>query len=213
MKVSTLVFSLFLSTGVFSKDVSVSVVSNENIAIPNVVVTLKPKITKQYNDPSDLAIMDQVDTQFLPHILIVQKNSKVVFPNSDSIKHHVYSFSSAKTFELQLYKDLQAEPLLFSNPGVVELGCNIHDWMLGYIFVADTPYFAKTNSQGKVSLDVPDGEYSVQVWSPRFQEESDVLSIDMTTQVQDSIEVKLVNSLLPDLSEFEEGNDDFSDYE
>jgi hypothetical protein len=95
----------------------------------------------------------------------------VDFPNSDSIKHHVYSFSKAKTFELQLYKELNAEPLLFSTQGSVELGCNIHDWMLGYIFVVDTPYVGKTDMQGNLTLELPDGEYQLDVWHPRIQEE------------------------------------------
>ncbi|MEP0356733.1 methylamine utilization protein [Paraglaciecola sp.] len=213
MKFYYIVFSVLLSGSVFSAETSISVVSNNNEAISNVVVTLTSKEIKTYEAPKVLAVMDQVDTQFLPHVLIVQQDSKVIFPNSDSIKHHVYSFSSAKTFELQLYKDLEAEPLLFSNPGIVELGCNIHDWMLGYIFVADTPYFAKTGIQGKVNLDVPEGDYLVRVWNPRFQEEEDVLSFQLSIPSQNSLTVKLVNSLLPDLSDYEEGNDEFSEYE
>lgn len=204
---------MLLSSSVFSKETSITVVSNDNVGIANVVVTLSPKVAQKYSVPKVLAIMDQVDTQFLPHILIVQQDTKVIFPNSDSIKHHVYSFSTAKTFELQLYKDLRAEPLLFSNTGIVELGCNIHDWMLGYIFVADTPYFAKTDLDGKVQLDVPEGEYTVKIWHPRFQEETEIVVIDMTIPNEGSSLVKLSSSLLPDLSNYEQSADDFSDYE
>ncbi|MEP0177166.1 MAG: methylamine utilization protein [Paraglaciecola sp.] len=202
-----------MSSSVFSKETSIIVLSKDDIAVANVVVTLTPKVEKEYTAPEELAIMDQVDTQFLPHILIVQQDSRVIFPNSDSIKHHVYSFSTAKTFELQLYKDLRAEPLLFSNTGIVELGCNIHDWMLGYIFVADTPYFAKTDLHGKVILDVPEGEYVLKVWNPRFQEKEEVLTLNMTVPKEGSMIVKLNNDLLPDLSDYEQSADEFSDYE
>ncbi|MEO9945915.1 methylamine utilization protein [Paraglaciecola sp.] len=202
-----------MSSSVFSKETSIIVLSKDDIAVANVVVALTPKVKKEYTAPEELAIMDQVDTQFLPHILIVQQDSRVIFPNSDSIKHHVYSFSTAKTFELQLYKDLRAEPLLFSNTGIVELGCNIHDWMLGYIFVADTPYFAKTDLHGKVILDVPEGEYVLKVWNPRFQEKEEVLALNMTVPKEGSMIVKLNNDLLPDLSDYEQSADEFSDYE
>ncbi|WP_289027838.1 methylamine utilization protein [uncultured Paraglaciecola sp.] len=202
-----------MSSSVFSKETSIIVLSKDDMAVANVVVALTPKVEKEYTAPEELAIMDQVDTQFLPHILIVQQDARVIFPNSDSIKHHVYSFSTAKTFELQLYKDLRAEPLLFSNTGIVELGCNIHDWMLGYIFVADTPYFAKTDAHGKVILDVPEGEYVVKVWNPRFQEKDEVLALNMTVPTEGSMVVKLNNDLLPDLSDYEQSADEFSDYE
>jgi plastocyanin len=170
------------------------------------------------NDQSDgitntISIMDQVNTQFLPHILAIQKGSQVRFPNSDSIKHHVYSFSSTKTFELQLYKELESDPLLFSKPGVVAVGCNIHDWMLGYIFVVDTPYFNKTNIDGNVSLEMPDGEYQLNVWHPRIQDELSTLSRMVTMWNKSEINIILASPLSPDLIKYEDTTDEFSDYE
>ncbi len=73
------------------------------------------------------------------------------------MSHHVYSFSEAKTFELALYKGNAHPPLVFDRPGVVVLGCNIHDSMLGYILVVDTPHFASTDAAGALSLDEPAG--------------------------------------------------------
>lgn len=135
------------------------------------------------------------------------------FPNSDSIKHHVYSFSKAKTFELQLYKELNAEPLLFSTQGSVELGCNIHDWMLRYIFVVDTPYFGKTDMQGNLTLELPDGEYQLDVWHPRIQEEVTSLSRQLTLSEESEINVTFKSPLLPDANQYEDMSDEFSDYE
>jgi plastocyanin len=196
-----------------SKQISVSVLTEQNVPVSNVVVYLTPKNPKQSNISNKIKIMDQVNTQFLPHILAIQKDTQVRFPNSDSIKHHVYSFSQAKTFELQLYKELQADPLLFSNLGVVELGCNIHDWMLGYIFVVDTPYFGKTDIQGKVVLELPDGEYQLDVWHPRVQDKFSALSKQVTLPAESEMKIILRATLLPDVNQYEEISGEFSDYE
>lgn len=87
------------------------------------------------------ADMDQRGQRFAPHVLAVHTGTQVRFPNSDNIRHQVYSFSAAKRFELRLYEGTPTDPLLFDKPGVVVLGCNIHDWMLGYIYVTDDPRF------------------------------------------------------------------------
>lgn len=115
------------------------------------------------------AVMDQVGREFSPHVLPVLAGTSVRFPNSDDTRHHVYSFSAAKTFELQLYHGETARPVTFAEPGVVTLGCNIHDWMLGYIIVLDTPAFARTgdNGDGRIT-DLPAGEYRAEVWHPRL---------------------------------------------
>jgi len=113
------------------------------------------------------AVMDQVDKEFVPRVLPVRTGTKVSFPNSDNILHHVYSFSKAKPFELPLYKGAPANPVVFDNPGVVVLGCNIHDWMKGYIVVLETPWFGKTGDKGKTLIkDVPPGRYKIFLWHP-----------------------------------------------
>ena len=116
------------------------------------------------------AVMDQQEHRFVPHILVVQKGTSVEFPNHDDVSHHVYSFSAAKTFELPLYKGQVYSPVAFDEAGVVVLGCNIHDTMLGYIRIVDTPYFALTNDEGVARIDdVPTGDYSLEVWTPRVR--------------------------------------------
>ncbi len=104
-------------------------------------------------------------------MLVVQTGSRVRFPNDDDVNHHVYSFSSPKSFELQLYKGSPHAPLDFGRPGLVVLGCNIHDDMLGYILVVDTPWFAKTGADGVARVeDLPDAEpLSVRAWTPRLK--------------------------------------------
>lgn len=113
------------------------------------------------------AQMDQQNSQFVPGLLVVPVGSQVEFPNSDNTYHHVYSFSPAKRFELPLYSGQAAPPVHFDTAGVVTLGCNIHDWMVGYVVVLDTPYSATTGDDGRVQLQAPPGQYVLQVWHPR----------------------------------------------
>jgi plastocyanin len=103
--------------------------------------------------PSDqLYEMDQIDKEYVPHVLPILVGSRVRFPNKDDIHHDLYSFSPAKTFEIPLYKGEPAQPITFDKPGVVQLGCNIHDWMSGIILVLPNPYFDKTAVNGKAIL-------------------------------------------------------------
>lgn len=195
------------------KPITISVVTSQNTHVANVVVYLTPKTPMQNNTSNEIMLMDQVNTQFSPHILTIQKDTQVHFPNSDSVKHHVYSFSPAKTFELRLYKALNADPLLFAKSGAVELGCNIHDWMLGYVFVVDTPYFGKTDITGNLTLDLPDGEYQLDVWHPRIQDEFSSLSTQVVLPGVTEIQIILASALLPDVGQYEEAFGEFSDYE
>lgn len=112
------------------------------------------------------AVVDQRNREFLPHVLAIRAGTAVQFPNSDRIQHHVYSFSPGNRFEIKLYKGTPAQPIRFDRPGVVVLGCNIHDWMLAYVYVADTPHYTQTDIQGRWSLEVPAGEYRLAVWHP-----------------------------------------------
>lgn len=115
------------------------------------------------------AVMDQVQKQFLPAVLAVRSGTRVSFPNRDDIRHQVYSFSPAKRFELRLYKGTPSEPVLFDKPGLVVLGCNIHDWMVGYIYVTDDPWFAVSDATGTLHLDaLPAGRYQVTLWHPQM---------------------------------------------
>ncbi|MCB1954987.1 MAG: hypothetical protein KDG55_04890 [Rhodocyclaceae bacterium] len=117
----------------------------------------------------DRAVMDQEDKEFVPYVLPITVGTQVDFPNHDSIRHHVYSFSPAKRFELPLYIGQPAAPVRFDTPGVVVLGCNIHDWMIAYVYVADSPFFTRSGEDGMATLGpLPAGRYQVRVWHPRL---------------------------------------------
>ena len=111
------------------------------------------------------AAVQQINKAFVPLVTVVQAGSLVQFPNRDEIRHHVYSFSPAKVFEIRLYAGTPVDPILFDKPGEVVLGCNIHDHMIAYIYVVDTPFFAKSGRDGRVRLDaLPAGDYDVYAW-------------------------------------------------
>jgi len=112
-------------------------------------------------------VIDQVDKEFVHYVTVIPIGTPVQFPNSDNIRHHVYSFSPAKQFELPLYIGTPAKPVIFDKPGVVKLGCNIHDWMVGYLYITDAPFFKTTDKDGKAQLtDISAGKYNVQLWHP-----------------------------------------------
>jgi plastocyanin len=110
----------------------------------------------------------QADEMFVPHVRATTVGSLVNFPNSDHVQHHVYSFSEAKTFELPLYSGVPAEPTLFDKAGLVTLGCNIHDHMIGYILVLDTPWFAEVRAGSGRIEGLPAGELAIEIWHPRL---------------------------------------------
>jgi plastocyanin len=113
-------------------------------------------------------VVDQIDKQFVPKVQVVDVGTAVTFPNNDHVRHQVYSFSPAKRFELPLYAGVPAKPIVFEKPGIVVLGCNIHDWMIGYIYVSESPYFAKTRADGVATIaNLPARPYIVRVWHPQ----------------------------------------------
>ena len=156
--------SVLLLTVAHAGEVSVSVTDQAGKPIPEAVVVFDDG--KAVATPVNPGKIVQKNRMFNPKVTIVQTGTRIAFPNEDSVRHHVYSFSPAKKFELKLYSGLPTEPVLFDQAGLVTLGCNIHDSMLGYIYVVDTPYFAKTDDKGKASLKLADGQYSYQAWQP-----------------------------------------------
>jgi plastocyanin len=113
------------------------------------------------------AKIDQVNKEFVPLVTVVRTNTAVSFPNSDNFRHSIYSFSQPKTFTTKLYSGKQAPPVLFDKPGLVVLGCNIHDMMAAWVVIVDTPYFTKTATSGTGLLKgLEPGDYRVGVWYP-----------------------------------------------
>jgi plastocyanin len=114
------------------------------------------------------AEIEQKDQEFRPYVTAVQVGATVRFPNHDTVQHHIYSLSKPKRFEIPLYQAGASESVVFDQPGIVTIGCNIHDWMVAYIVVLPTPFFAKTDPTGAAALPpLPPGRYRLEVWHPR----------------------------------------------
>ncbi|HJX98592.1 MAG TPA: methylamine utilization protein [Chthoniobacterales bacterium] len=144
-------------------------------------------------------IIDQRDKQFVPYVTAVQLGTSIMFPNSDNIRHHVYSFSPAKKFELSLYSGVPAKPVVFDNVGFVTLGCNIHDWMIAYVAVLPTPHFQVTGENGRAMLkNLPAGNYTVQVWQPALKGVPENLAQQVELSTAGAKELLFALDLKPD---------------
>ena len=150
-------------------DVTGRVVDPSGAAIPEAVVFVKELPSGVSSPPRPgTAVMDQIDKEFVPHVLTIPVGTETRFPNHDQIHHHVYSFSRAKSFEIPLYKGENAPPVRFDEPGAVKVGCNIHDWMSGVILVVPNSDFASTDASGAFTLSgLPPGSYSIAAWHER----------------------------------------------
>jgi hypothetical protein len=134
----------------------------------------------------------QKDLTFVPFVTAVQKGSAIEFPNQDKTRHHVYSFSPAKVFELKLYAGKPEAPVIFEKAGVVALGCNIHDYMQAYVYVGTSPFLAVTNVDGVATFaELPAGEYQVKLWHPWQQSDPVIgkVSIPLTSETLLQIDV------------------------
>lgn len=137
----------------------------------------------------------QFDQMFVPKVRATTVGSLVNFPNSDHVQHHVYSFSEARTFELPLYSGVPTQPTLFDKAGLVTLGCNIHDHMIGYILVLDTPWFAEVHD-GSARIDgLPAGELVIEVWHPLLAAEAAMqrklsVSVDEAAVLAELVELR-----------------------
>jgi plastocyanin len=146
-----------------------------------VVVTLRSTdATRPFAKPAP-AILDQVNRQFAPHVLVIPVGSQVSFPNSDAVSHQVYSFSPAKRFQLPLYQGKAYPPEVFGREGIVTLGCNIHDQMRAYVYVVEAQYYGRADHLGHWSVpNAEPGEYTLTIWHPLSRGQDPVLEQKVT---------------------------------
>src|SRR3954454_19657565 len=156
-----------ISCPLAASPLSVRVVDASGRPVRDAVVTLYPAGTAHPAHAGGRFLISQKDLQFHPFLTIVPVGADVSFPNFDPTRHHVYSFSAAKKFELKLFARDQSRTVHFDKAGVVALGCNIHDQMSAFIFVTDTAWTARTNAQGVAAFaDAPNAPARVAVWHP-----------------------------------------------
>lgn len=179
--------ALLQLTGAAADTVQIRITDQQGVPLEDAVAELQLSDPPRLQTPSEVA---QKGLMFVPFVSAVQKGTAVEFPNQDKTRHHVYSFSPAKVFELKLYAGKPEAPVVFDKAGIVALGCNIHDYMQAYVYVGDSPYLAVSRADGTVVLNgVPAGTYKLQVWHPWQDAEQTPRTLDVPAT--SAIEVQL----------------------
>ena len=159
--------AILCAPAVNASPVTVKVATSSGDPAVDAIVVFDP-LDSAAPSAATTAVIDQVNKRFVPHVSVVRTGTSVTFPNSDHIRHQVYSFSPAKTFSLKLYAGSPKMDVVFDKPGLVVLGCNIHDTMVAFVGVVDSPYFGKITDTGIVTLDLPAGHYRMRIWHPEL---------------------------------------------
>ncbi|MFM2261457.1 MAG: hypothetical protein RI959_133 [Pseudomonadota bacterium] len=177
----------------------VTVVDGQGQPVPHAVVFLESPEAAKAVKPMGVAEMAQKNKAFVPDVMVVTKGTAVSFPNQDTVRHHVYSFSPVKRFEIKLYVGTPATPVVFDQTGVAVLGCNIHDDMVAWMLVVDTPYHAIAGPDGLVKLpDAPAGSYRLRTWSSRLPVGAPAQSQNMRLAGEDTaVKVALKDLVAP----------------
>ncbi len=160
--------------------VTVTVTDKAGVSAADTVVVFDPLDAKPPASHKT-AVVDQINKTFVPRVTVIRTGTSVTFPNSDRIRHQVYSFSAAKTFNLKLYAGSPRVDVVFDKPGLVILGCNIHDSMVAFVAVVDSPYFTNLHQSGTADFDLPAGKYRVRIWNPKLRTPAAPLQVEVAS--------------------------------
>ena len=182
---------LALAGDVVAASLTLSFTDDNGAAVEHAAVALMP-IQAEPAVPPQRGEIVQKDKRFTPLMSAIQTGSAVEFPNRDSVRHHVYSFSPAKTFELKLYLGKPVKPVVFDKPGIVVMGCNIHDHMVAYVMVASTPWLGVSDAQGRVRLSgLPVGDYRLEYWHPRWVGKAEIARLALSVDGDTAFSLKI----------------------
>lgn len=165
MRHAALLLAALASAGATAATLEVEVLGRDGKPLPEAVVFLESASARAASRPLPGVEIEQAAKRFTQRVTVVPVGTAVHFPNRDTVRHHVYSFSPAKAFELKLYTGTPANPVVFDKPGIAVLGCNIHDAMAAWVVVVETPHHGLTGANGRARLaDVPPGSYRLRAW-------------------------------------------------
>ena len=163
------VLSLLIAPAAHAAALNINFVDAAGKPLLDAVALLEPASGRVGVKPMADVEISQARRQFQPRVTLITTGTRATFPNFDTVRHHVYSFSPIKTFELKLYAGVPNVPVVFDKPGIAVLGCNIHDNMAAWVVVADTPWFARSAATGRARIEaLPPGAYRLRLWHPRM---------------------------------------------
>ena len=205
---------LFICHCASAVELTVTIYDYEKHKLKDIIVYLEGKDTKVVEKINKSVEISQFNRSFAPYISVVQTGNQVRFHNKDDITHHIYSPIGKNKFQFKILSGQQHEMDDFTSEGEIAMGCNIHDWMSGYLLVLDTPYFDKTNAQGVVSLSVKHkGNYQLTIWHPQLNESNNRMVQSITLDKNKHIEIRLTNAMDPlPMQKSEDDFDFLSDY-
>ncbi|HTA63964.1 MAG TPA: methylamine utilization protein [Xanthomonadaceae bacterium] len=199
------VFAWACASAALAAELKIQVNDDHGHPVPEAVVTvvsqdasLKP--APRHAQGSQTRIVDQKNETFIPYIQIFRPGDKVLFRNSDTMRHHVYTFSPLKPFEFILVPGQSSDPIELDQTGVIAVGCNIHDQMITYLYISDAPWMAQSGADGRVDFkDVPSGAWNVRVWHPRLpRSQPDLVQSATIVATGETKAVDFSVTLLPD---------------
>ena len=165
-----LLLSLYMTACIaHAGTVTAKLVDKANAPLADVVLYATPIGVTAAPTPvsSEPVTIAQEGLQFSPYVTPVRVGTAIRFPNYDHLEHHVKSFSPAKQFEIKIYESGTPPPVVFDKTGVVVIYCLLHEWMRAYVYVIDTPYFAKSAETGTASINgLKEGTYEIRAWHP-----------------------------------------------
>ena len=186
LKAALMLAALCAATAAHAGALTVNAVDAAGKPLLDAVALLEPATGKVAVRPMADVEISQSKRQFQPRVTVITTGTRAAFPNFDTVRHHVYSFSPTKTFELKLYAGVPNVPVVFDKPGVAVLGCNIHDNMAAWVVVADTPWFARSAGNGRARIDaVPAGQYKLRVWHPGLPLNAESIPVAITVGAAD----------------------------
>ena len=187
---------LAAAPGVQAASVDIEVLGSDGKPLADGVVFLESAAAKAAVKPLPGLELGQSDKRFTQRVVVLPVGSALAFPNRDKVRHHVYSFSPIKTFELKLYTGTPANPVTFDRSGIAVLGCNIHDTMVAWVVVVETPYHGQSGASGRVKLaDVPAGSYRLRTWHPDLPTGASAFDQAVTVPAAATVTVRLASAI------------------
>ncbi|EPJ49574.1 MAG: hypothetical protein OFPI_24400 [Osedax symbiont Rs2] len=202
LKKVLLISACITSSTINGADLQVTVLSHKGNPLANMVVYALPLEGQQLAKNTDKLVIAQENKTFAPYISVAQSGNSILFSNKDDITHHIYSVLGENKFDFVIRSGKQVRQKIVPSAAEIIMGCNIHDWMSGYYLAVDTPFFTKTDSTGNAELKIDQpGKYSLIIWHPQMQEQSDKISREITvtgSNISLSIALDNVMAQIPD---------------